>query len=79
VAALLAALLGENHLQAADVLAAVVRSEVVPASDLVRALRSAGVRGVPVFAGAAGGGSALELTLHVRLRRKRRLRPVELP
>jgi hypothetical protein len=78
VATLLGAILTANHLGRGDVLAAVIRGPAASAR-LVAAVRAAGVAGVPVFAAVLPGAGALELTLHVRLTRRRRLHEVALP
>jgi len=72
-------LLAWNRLRPGDVVAArFTGGASLPASP-VPAAREAGWSGIPIFfTRAADDAGLLEVEAHVRLRRKRRLRPLEL-
>lgn len=78
LARLCAALLAENRLQPAAVVAARIR---IPGTlDLpTRVPMELGWSRIPVFWERAASGTSLEVVAHVRVKRRRRLRPVLLP
>lgn len=75
-----AELLGRNRLPPHAVIAARFRTTGgLPVEPAVEAARQAGWQGIPIFGETARDGRpALEVEAHVRLKRKRRLKPVNL-
>ena len=72
-------LLAWNRLRPDDVVAARFVGGASLRASPVPAARAAGWGGIPIFfTRAADAGAVLEVEAHVRLRRKRRLRPLEL-